>query len=118
MPAYLIARVEIADAARYRAYAARTPKVIAQFGGRFIVRGAEVETLEGIPDPRRVVVIEFPSLERAKAFYASREYEAVKALREGAGIGQFIAVDGLRPRTGRRRSPPARRPAELNGRPS
>ncbi len=44
-----------------------------------------------------MVVIEFPSLERAKAFYASEDYAAVKALREGAGEGQFLAVDGFHP---------------------
>ena len=94
MPAYLIARVEITDPAKYREYAKRTPGVIAKFGGRFVVRGAEVVTLEGTPDPRRVVVIEFPTLAAAKAFYASPEYAKAKAFREGAGVGQFIAVDG------------------------
>lgn len=97
MTAYIIARVEVRDWDRYRDYMKHTPRVIARFGGRFIVRGAEIHTLEGPPETRRMVVIEFPSLEQAKAFYASDEYGAVKALREGAGEGQFLAVDGFDP---------------------
>jgi uncharacterized protein (DUF1330 family) len=74
-----------------------TPRVIAKFGGRFIVRGAEIHALEGPPEPRRLVVIEFPSLDQARAFHASEDYAAVKTLREGAGEGQFLAVDGFAP---------------------
>ncbi len=97
MTAYIIARVEVRDWDRYLDYMKHTPRVIARFGGRFIARGAEIHTLEGPPETRRVVVIEFPSLERAEAFYASDEYAAVKALREGAGEGQFMAVNGFDP---------------------
>ncbi len=97
MTAYIIARVEVRDWDRYREYMKHTPGVIARFGGRFIVRGAETHTLEGSPETRRVVVIEFPSLERAKAFYASEAYGAAKALRDGAGEAQFIAMDGFDP---------------------
>ena len=97
MTAYIIARVEVRDWDRYRDYMKHTPRVVARYGGRFIVRGAEIHTLEGPPETRRVVVIEFPSLEQARAFYASEEYGAVKPLREGAGEGQFMAVDGFDP---------------------
>ena len=97
MPAYVIARVEVRDWDRYRQYMQHTPAVIAKFGGRFIVRGAEIHTLEGTPDPRRIVIIEFPSLDHARAFHASDDYAPVKALRDGAGEGQFIAVDGFAP---------------------
>ena len=97
MAAYIIARVEVRDWDRYRDYMKHTPRVIARFGGRFIVRGAEMHTLEGPPETRRMVVIEFPTRDQAKAFYASDEYGTVKALREGAGEGQFMAVDGFDP---------------------
>jgi len=92
--AYIIARVDVRDRERYGDYMKHTPRVIAQFGGRFIIRGGAVTTLEGPAEDRRLVVIEFPSLDQAKAFYASPEYTAVKALREGAGDGQFLLVDG------------------------
>jgi uncharacterized protein (DUF1330 family) len=94
MTAYILARVEVSDWDRYREYMSHTPRVIAAFGGRFIVRGGEATVLEGEDDGRRMVIIAFPSLDQAKAFYASPEYAAVKALREGAGTGTFIAVDG------------------------
>jgi uncharacterized protein (DUF1330 family) len=95
MPAYLIARVEITEWARYREYMKATPAAIAAFGGKFIVRGGEITTLEGVPETRRLVIIEFPSLEQAKAFYSSPEYTRAKGLREGAAVGQFILVPGV-----------------------
>ena len=59
-----------------------------------IVRGGATETLEGPEETRRIVIIEFPSMEQAKAFYTSSDYQKAKALRDGAGEGQFIVVDG------------------------
>jgi len=94
VPAYIIARVDVTDWDRYREYTKATPAAIAHFGGRFIVRGGEMLTLEGPEEMRRLVVIEFPSLERAKEFYYSEEYSQVKKLREGVATGQFIVIDG------------------------
>ena len=94
MPAYIIARVEVTDWTKYREYTQATPAAIAHYGGKFIVRGGDILTLEGEPENRRLVVIEFPSMEQAKAFYSSPEYGAAKKLRAGAAIGQFIAVNG------------------------
>ena len=93
-PAYIVARIQVSDWRRYGEYVKHTPRVIAQFGGRFIVRGGAATVLEGADDGLRTVIIEFPSLDQAKAFYASPEYAAVKALRQGAGTGIFIAVEG------------------------
>lgn len=94
MAAYIIARVEVTNWERYREYMRATPEVIARYGGKFIVRGGEIVTLEGKPEKRRLVVIEFPNLERAQAFYRSPEYTRVKGLRAGAAVGQFLAVVG------------------------
>jgi uncharacterized protein (DUF1330 family) len=94
MPAYIIARVEVTDRDKYRRYTQATPEVISKYGGKFIVRGPEILTLEGDPETRRLVVIEFPSLDEAKKFYQSPEYTQVKALRSGAAVGQFLAVEG------------------------
>ena len=95
MPAYLIARVHITDPEQYKEYAKLTPAAIAKHGGRFVVRGGAVTTLEGTPEQDRVVVIEFPSVERAKAFWDSPEYREAKSKRVGAATGQFILVDGF-----------------------
>ena len=94
MPAYIIARIQVTDWERYRQYTQATPAAIAKFGGRFIVRGGETITLEGPPETARLVVIEFPSLDQAKAFYHSEEYARARKLREGAATGQFLVVAG------------------------
>ncbi len=95
MAGYMIARVDITDLEKYRDYTAVTPGLIAKYGGRFIVRGGETATLEGPEETGRVVVVEFESLEKAKAFYQSAEYQAAIELRAGAATAQFIAVAGV-----------------------
>ena len=95
MAAYLLARVEVTDWDRYKEYTKKTPEAIAKYGGRFIVRAGEMVTLEGPEETRRVVLIEFPSYEKAKEFYHSQEYQEAKKLREGAATGQFLAIDGV-----------------------
>ena len=94
MSAYVIARVQVTDWKRYRQYTNATPGAIAKFGGRFIVRGGETITFEGPPETGRLVVIEFPSLDQAKAFYHSEEYSRARKLREGAAVMQLVAVAG------------------------
>src|SRR5262252_689025 len=95
MPAYIIARVAVTDWNQYREYTKATPDAIARYQGKFIVRGGEILTFEGEPEKRRLVVIEFPTLERAKEFYYSPEYTEVKKLRAGAATGQFLCVEGV-----------------------
>jgi uncharacterized protein (DUF1330 family) len=95
MTAFILARVEITDWDRYKEYVKETPGVIEKYGGRFIVRGGQVETLEGAEETRRLVLIEFPSFEKAKEFYYSPEYQEAKKLRAGAAVGQFLVIDGV-----------------------
>ena len=95
MSAYLIASVEVTDWDRYREYMAATPGILAQFGGRFIARGGEILTLEGPEETRRVVLMEFPSMDQVRAFYDSKEYLAAKMLREGAATMSLLALEGL-----------------------
>jgi uncharacterized protein (DUF1330 family) len=95
MAAYILARVEVTDWDRYKEYVKETPKAIKKYGGKFIVRGGEMATLEGPEETRRLVLIEFPSLEKAKEFYYSQEYQKAKKIREGAALGQFLALDGV-----------------------
>lgn len=94
MPAYLIIHVTLTDPERYREYTRHSPRVVAQYGGRFIVRGAAEATLEGPPDTGRIVVIEFPDVASVHRFYDSPEYTAIRRIRDGAGHAQFIVVDG------------------------
>ena len=95
MTAYLLIRVAVTEWDRYREYMALTPAALAKYQGRFIARGGESITLEGPEETRRLALVEFPSLEHAKAFYRSPEYQAAKALRDGACEAEFVAVEGL-----------------------
>ena len=95
MAAYLIARLSIRDPAAYSEYTARTPAIIAQYGGRFLVRGGPTETLEGATCSERVVVVEFPSMEVARAYYNSPEYQAAKSLRTPVSEAELILVPGV-----------------------
>ena len=94
--AYVIADVDVSDPERYEGYKALTPAAVAAAGGRFVVRGGRRETMEGHWVPGRVVVIEFPSYEAAKAFYDSPPYLAARAAREGATRRfNMIIVEGV-----------------------
>jgi uncharacterized protein (DUF1330 family) len=91
--AYVIARVTVTDPEKYAAYVKGASDAIRKYGGRPLVRGGAMVQLEGEARPRNVV-IEFESLEQAKAYYHSPEYQAAKALREGAGVADIVAVEG------------------------
>ncbi len=95
MTAYLLIRVTVTDWERYRAYMALTPAALALYHGRFIARGGRSVTLEGPQETRRLALVEFPTMELAQAFYASAEYQAAKALRDGACEAEFVALEGL-----------------------
>lgn len=95
MPAYIVVQVEVEDPARYEDYKAMVPSSLAPFGGRFIVRGGKVETLEGDWAPKRFVMVEFPSVENAKAWWDSPEYKDAKALRQATAKTQMIVVEGI-----------------------
>lgn len=95
MSAYLLAQIEVRDRETYRQYTARTPAIIAKHGGRFLVRGGETEILEGEGAGRRIVVLEFPSMEAARAFYYSPEYQQAKEIRTSCADGQFLIVQGI-----------------------
>lgn len=95
MAAYIIANVEVTDATTYERYRKDVPATIEQYGGRFLVRGGAVEALEGDFAPKRIVVLEFPSLERAKAWWDSPEYRPLRALRQSASRGDLFLVAGV-----------------------
>lgn len=94
MKAYVITDVKITDAVRYEDYKKLTPGSLVPYEGKFIVRGGKGETLEGSWKPGRIVVIEFPSLQKAKAWWASDGYAPAKAVRQSASITQMIVVEG------------------------
>ena len=92
MPAYVIADVVVQDAEAYREYQQHARDTIALYGGRFIVRGGKTETLEGDWRPHRVVMMEFRTLERAKEWYGSPEYQAIIPIRQHNARTHFLSV--------------------------
>ena len=92
--AYLLVQVDVTNPQQYGEYTKLTPAIIEKFGGRFLARGGRSTTLEGAPAASRVVLIEFPSFDRAQAFYNSPEYTAARKVREGAAKVQFVLVEG------------------------
>ena len=95
MPAYVISEVEPRDAALFEQYRALAPAAIAQYGGRYIVRAGAAELIEGGPPPKTLVIVEFPSLQRAREWYASPEYAAALRVRQGALERRLIFVEGV-----------------------
>jgi uncharacterized protein (DUF1330 family) len=95
MPAYVVVEVEVLDAERYETYKMMVPPSLAAYGGRFVVRGGAAETLEGDWRPRRLVIVEFPSVERAKEWWDSPEYAEARALRQATARTQMIVVEGV-----------------------
>lgn len=95
MAAYVIADVRIKNRGDYSEYVRQTPATIAQFGGRFVIRGGKAEDLEGDWHPERIVVVEFSSVEQAKRWWHSPEYTAVKAIRQRNATSRLILVEGV-----------------------
>jgi uncharacterized protein (DUF1330 family) len=95
VPAYLVGIVTIEDAEGFAEYASQVPEVIARYGGRYIARGGTVEVLEGSWAPARVTLAEFDSLEQAKRWYESEEYQALAEIRRRSANADLVLVEGL-----------------------
>ena len=95
MPAYVVVEIEIHDPVEYEEYKKLTPATIKAYDGKFIVRGAQTESLEGDWNPQRIVVLEFPSVERAKQWWNSEEYAIAKAIRHRTAKTKMLVVEGF-----------------------
>jgi uncharacterized protein (DUF1330 family) len=97
MAAYLVAQIQVTRPEGFQEYRERVGPCFARFGGRYLVRGGPVETLEGSYDGRRLVIFEFPDMEALHAAWSSDEYAGVKRLREGSAVLDVWAVPGVEP---------------------
>lgn len=95
MAAYLISDVTVQDAEGFQLYRTRAADSIARHGGRYLVRGGAIKTLEGTWDPRTIIIVEFPSMEQARAWYRSPEYASALEVRDQALSRNLILVDGI-----------------------
>ena len=94
MPAYIISDLILHDTPARDVYRSRAAAAIAQYGGRYLARGGSIEVLEGSWDPRAIVVVEFPDMATARAWYASPEYARALEVRDEALSRNLILVDG------------------------
>lgn len=95
MAAYLIADIEVLDPAGFAEYRERVPATIAQYGGRYLVRGGATEPLEGAWALNRCVILEFPDMARLRAWYASPEYAPLIEIRTRTTQSKLAMVEGI-----------------------
>ena len=95
MSAYVIAEVDVHDAALFEEYRKLVPATIAQYGGKYLVRGGATETKEGGWTPKRMVVLEFPTMDQARKWYHSAEYAPALTMRLKAAKNRMILVEGV-----------------------
>ena len=95
MSAYIIAEVIITDLEKMLKYREWSSKAMQEFGAEVLVRGGEIEVLEGDWNPKRLVVLRFASRAVAHAYYHSETYTHARKLREGAGVIQMVLVEGV-----------------------
>jgi uncharacterized protein (DUF1330 family) len=96
-PGYIIAEIEVTDPVALKQYAAKAPEIEASHGGHYVVRGGKVETLEGEPPKGFVVVIGFDSVEKAREWYDSPEYKAIRGIRQSATHSRLLLAEGVAP---------------------
>jgi len=94
MKAYLVAEVKITDQAAYESYKKDVPASLVPFGGRFLVRGGKMETLEGAWTPQRLIILEFPDMAKLREWYDSSEYRPLLELRKRSAQSNVVAIEG------------------------
>jgi uncharacterized protein (DUF1330 family) len=94
MSAYIFVEVDVKDPVKYEDYKKLTPASLKPFGGRFIVRGGKAELIEGAPEPKRIVILEFEDSKQAKAWWNSSEYSEAKKIRHAASESRMILMEG------------------------
>lgn len=94
MAAYVIYSADVTDADQYELYKAQAGPVVAAHGGSYIVRGGAIDVLEGNSPVGRTVILEFPTMAKAREWYDSEAYQAARTLRENAGVASAYIVDG------------------------
>lgn len=97
MSAYVIVEIEVTDQPAYEAYRKLAPPTLAAYGGQYIARGGATTVLEGDWQPKRLVILEFESVERATAWWQSPEYAEPKRLRQAAAITNMVMIEGTSP---------------------
>ena len=93
LPGYVVAEVDVTDPATFAKYSAKVPGTVAQYGGHYVIRGGKFDSIEG-DAPKRFVVIQFDSVEKAKAWEDSPEYNAIKPIRHSSAKSRVFIIEG------------------------
>jgi uncharacterized protein (DUF1330 family) len=96
-PGYIVAEIDVTDPTTYQKYAAQVPGTLAPFKAQYLVRGGKTMPLEGEPPAKRVVVLAFDSVEKAKAWYDSPAYSAIRPIRQSAAKTRSFIAEGVAP---------------------
>lgn len=95
MPAFVIVEIEVHDQDLYKSYTQLTPDSIASYQGKFVARGGDTIVLEGDWQPKRLVLLEFPSVEIANSWWHSEDYSRARKIRQRAATTKMIIIDGV-----------------------
>jgi uncharacterized protein (DUF1330 family) len=95
MPAYVVLDIDVVDAQTYDKYKKLAPTSLAAYGGSYLARGGRTEVLEGSWMPKRVVILRFDTVERAKQWITSDEYRPAREIRQKAARTSMIVTEGL-----------------------
>lgn len=94
MAVYVVADIEVRNPELYEEYRRKVPPIITAYGGRYLARGGATEVLEGSGNPKRIVIVEFPDMERFRAWWSSPEYTPLRELRQRAAVSRLIVTQG------------------------
>ena len=94
MSAYVIVDIDVTDPIRYEAYKKLAPPAVAAYGGKYLARGGQTEVLEGNWQPKRLVILEFASVARAKAWVDSPEYRPAREMRHQSATSRMVVIEG------------------------
>jgi uncharacterized protein (DUF1330 family) len=95
MAAYIIVEIEVTDPVGYEEYKQLAGATVEQYGGKYIVRGGTAEKLEGNWDPKRIVILQFETMERAKEWLNCEEYREPRKMRHRTAKTNMILVEGM-----------------------
>ena len=95
MPAYFVAELDVTNPAGLDPYRAAVPATIAQYGGRYVTRGGAIQLVEGGPEPKRIVILEFADTAAVKRWYNSPEYQKILPIRLTNSTGRAFIVEGV-----------------------
>jgi uncharacterized protein (DUF1330 family) len=96
MPAYVVVDIDVQNPTRYESYKDLAGPAVAKHGGRYLARGGATTVLEGSWQPKRLVVLEFPSVEKAKAWWDSTDYTEAKRIRQESAKTEMLIVEGVK----------------------